>query len=128
MVEIHKDAQKPNEIDLLISMRKNSFHPVPVKRIDEMTLYEGPFDKIFGDCDANLKFEPPIKSCPAKIMEATPAMNAAMSRTAMSLFCEHQAQTFRAAVILSIGCSPSTIDGGKEGKSTKEDQSTKKMI
>ena len=69
MEKVCKDVQKPNEIQLLFSMRKNSIHPVPVKRMHDMTLYEGPFGKVFGGCYADLKFDPPIKSCPVSVME-----------------------------------------------------------
>ena len=77
-----KEVEKPNEIQLLVSMRKNSIHPVPVKRMGEITLYEGPFGKVFGGCDEQLDFEPPVKSCPVRVVEV----------------CRAQAQTLRTAV------------------------------
>ena len=76
------EVLKPDEIQLLISMRKNSIHPSAVKRMNEITLYEGPFGKVFGGCDPELKFEPPVKSCPVSVVEV----------------CRTQVQTFRVAV------------------------------
>ena len=63
-------------------MRKNSIHPFPVKRINEMILYNGLFGKVFGGCDADLKFEPPVKSCPTNIVAV----------------CHTEAHTFRVAI------------------------------
>ena len=63
-------------------MRKNSIHPVPVKRINEMTLYNGPFGNVFRGCDAHLNFKPPVKSCPTSVVEV----------------CRTEAHTFRVAI------------------------------
>ena len=94
-------------------MRKNLIHPVPLKRINEMTWYDGLFGKVFGGCDVNLKFEPPIKSCPVNITK--------ISRTAISVF-HSQAQKFRVSSANpereSLGCCPSikaSANGGKKG-------------
>ena len=41
------DVKKPSEIKLLLSMRNNYLHPTPVKMMDKMIVYEGPFGKVF---------------------------------------------------------------------------------
>ena len=38
-----EDMVRPDEIDVLISMRRNIYHPKPVKTKGNMTLYKGPF-------------------------------------------------------------------------------------
>ena len=53
-----REVQKPREIDVLISMRSSSHHPNPVKRLGEMTLYDGIYGKVFGGTDPHLKFTP----------------------------------------------------------------------
>ena len=52
-------------------MRNNSIHPLPVKWINKMTLYDVPFGKVFDGCDTELKFEPPVKSCPVSAMRSS---------------------------------------------------------
>ena len=47
-----------DEIDLLISMRKNRYHPEPVKTKGNMTLYRGPFGSVFGGTEPGLVFKP----------------------------------------------------------------------
>ena len=63
-------------------MRKNSIHLVPVKRINEMTLYNGPFGKVFRGWDTDLIFESPVESCPTSVVEV----------------CHTEAHTFRVAI------------------------------
>ena len=52
------DMARPHEVDLLISMRRNRFHPKPVKTKGNMTLYKGPFGSVFGGTEPDLVFEP----------------------------------------------------------------------
>ena len=61
--------QKPGNIDILLSMRNSSHHPKPIKVLDEMTLYEGIYGKVFGGADPNLEFTPYQKSYPTVVME-----------------------------------------------------------
>ena len=63
------DVKKPSEIQLLLSMRSNYLHPVPVKSINRMILYEGPFGKVFGGSCNFLKITP-MKMChPTSVVE-----------------------------------------------------------
>ena len=50
--------KRPDEIDLLISMMRNGYHPKPVKTKGNMTLYKGPFGCAFGGTEPGLVFEP----------------------------------------------------------------------
>ena len=51
-------------MDLLISMRQNLLHPVPLKTIGGMTLYHRPLGKVFGRSDVDLEFFPVKTSYP----------------------------------------------------------------
>ena len=53
-----EDMLRPNEIDLLISMRRNNYHPKPSLTKGRMTLYKGPFGSVFGGTEPGLVFEP----------------------------------------------------------------------
>ena len=53
-----EDVRRPGEIDLLISMRRNKFHPRAVSSQGDITLYDGPFGKVFGGTESGLDFEP----------------------------------------------------------------------
>lgn len=53
-----EDMVRPDEIDLLISMRRNTFHPKPVRTMGNMTLYKGPFGQVFGGTEPGLVFQP----------------------------------------------------------------------
>ena len=55
-----EDMARPDEIDLLISMRRNKFHPKPILTKGNMTLYKGPFGRVFGGTEPGLVFEPYI--------------------------------------------------------------------
>ena len=39
-------------------MRQNLIHPVPFKKIGNMTLFHGPIGKVVGGTDGDLKFLP----------------------------------------------------------------------
>ena len=39
-------------------MRQNLLHPVPYKKIGNMTLYHGPLGKVFGGTSGDLNFLP----------------------------------------------------------------------
>ena len=54
--------ERPTDIDLLISMRHNRHHPRPIKTKGNITLYSGPFGKVFGGTDPELEFDPYILS------------------------------------------------------------------
>ena len=54
---------------MLLSMRCSSHHPSPVKVLDEMTLYDGIYGKVFGGADPKLKFTPYQKSYPTTVIE-----------------------------------------------------------
>ena len=49
-------VRRPTETSLLISMQEASLHPMEVKTIGDMVLYEGPLGKTFGGRWPNLKF------------------------------------------------------------------------
>jgi hypothetical protein len=49
---------RPDEIDLLTSMRKNRYHPEPDKNKGNMTLFRGPFGSVFGGTEPGLVFKP----------------------------------------------------------------------
>ena len=51
---------RPREIDLLISLRASAHHPVKVKSIGHMTLYDGVFGKVLGGTSPDLQF---VSSC-----------------------------------------------------------------
>ena len=53
-----EDMIRPNEIDLLISMRRNRHHPNPILTKGNMTLYKGPFESVFGGTEPGLEFNP----------------------------------------------------------------------
>ena len=53
-----EDMVRPHEIDLLISKRRNSDHPKPVRTKGDMTHYKGPFGSVFGGTEPGLAFEP----------------------------------------------------------------------
>ena len=55
-----EDMIRPDEIDLLISMRRNRHHPKPVMTKGDMTLYRGQFGSVFGGTEPGLIFEPYI--------------------------------------------------------------------
>ena len=55
-----KDMARPDEIKLLISMRRNRYHPKPVRTKGNMTLYKGPFGSVFGGTEPGLIFEPHV--------------------------------------------------------------------
>ena len=76
------EVKKPEEIDILISMRNSSHHPSPIKILGDMTLYEGVYGKVFGGSDPNLKFTPHQKSYPALMIEVDRRMTHTM-RTAV---------------------------------------------
>ena len=59
--------KRPSSIDLLISMRQNFLHPEPVRRIDGITLYNGPLGKVFGGSDPDLVFTPYVASYPLSV-------------------------------------------------------------
>ena len=52
-----EDMVRPEEIDLLISMRRNRYHPKPVMTKGDMTLYRGQFGSVFGGTEPGLVFE-----------------------------------------------------------------------
>ena len=81
----HKEVEKPKEIDILISMRRSSHHPSPVKRLGEMTLYEGIYGKVFGGTDPSLKFTPHQASYPTRVYEVDRRIAQTM-RTAVKNF------------------------------------------
>ena len=53
-----EDMVRPDEIDLLISMRRNVYHPKPIRTCGKMTLYKGPLGSVFGGTEPGLVFEP----------------------------------------------------------------------
>ena len=55
-----EDMARPDEINLLISMRRNSYHPKPFVTRRNMTLYKGPFGNVFVGTELGLVFEPYI--------------------------------------------------------------------
>jgi hypothetical protein len=55
-----EDMARPDEIDLLISMRRNKYHPKPFVTKGNMTQYRGPFGSVFGGTEPGLVFEPYI--------------------------------------------------------------------
>ena len=55
-----EDIVRPDEIDLLISMRRNRYHPRPIMTHGNMTLYKGPFGSVFGGTEPGLELEPYI--------------------------------------------------------------------
>ena len=63
------EVKKPTNIDILISMRRATHHPNPVKVLGEMILYEGIYGKVFGGEDPDLKFTPHQRSYPVMVME-----------------------------------------------------------
>ena len=64
-----EEVKKPINIDVLISMRRSTHHPKPVKILGEMTLYEGIYGKVFGGVDPDLKFTPHQCSYPSLVVE-----------------------------------------------------------
>ena len=54
---IPTEVRRPKYIDILISMRESASHPVKVKSVGNMTLYENSFGKTFGEWDMDLRFE-----------------------------------------------------------------------
>ena len=50
-------VRKPSEIDLLISLRSAAHHPVQVKSVGHMTLYDGIYGMVLGGPDPDLSFE-----------------------------------------------------------------------
>ena len=55
-----EDMARPHEIDLLISMRRNRYHPKPFRTKGNMTLYKGPFGSVFGATEPGPVFEPSV--------------------------------------------------------------------
>ena len=55
-----EDMVRPDEIDLLISMRRNRYHPKPIQTKGNMTLYKGLFGSVFGGTEPGLVFDPYI--------------------------------------------------------------------
>ena len=53
-----EDMVRPDEVDLLISTRRNCHHPKPILTKGNMTLYKGPFGSVFGGTEPGLVFEP----------------------------------------------------------------------
>ena len=53
-----EDMVRPKEIDMLISMRRNRYHPKPTLTKGDMTLYRGPFGAVFGGTEPGLIFQP----------------------------------------------------------------------
>ena len=43
---------------MLISMRRNKYHPKPVATKENITLYKGPFGCVLGGTEPGLQFEP----------------------------------------------------------------------
>ena len=62
-----KQVARPRSIDVLISMRQNVYHPIPVKTIGNMILYDGPLGKVFGGIDDDLALTPFITSYPLSV-------------------------------------------------------------
>ena len=56
------DVKRPKHINLLISMRESGDHPVKLKTIGQMSLFQSCYGKTFGGCDASLSFTPHV-SC-----------------------------------------------------------------
>ena len=53
-----REMRRPEEIDILISMRQNHVHPTPIETFGGMKLYKGVFGLVFGGSDPDLKFSP----------------------------------------------------------------------
>ena len=51
-----RNMRRPEEIDILISMRQNHLHPNPIKTFGGMKLYKGVFGSVFGGSDPDLEF------------------------------------------------------------------------
>ena len=73
------DVRKPKYIDLMLSMREGVDHPVKVKSIDKMTLFENCFGRTFGGWDSSLKFTPHI-SCYSTVATEMSGSTTACSR------------------------------------------------
>ena len=58
---------RPKKSDVWILMRQNLYHPVPVKNIGNMTLYDGPLGKVFGGTDEDLQFTPVKTNYPQSV-------------------------------------------------------------
>ena len=58
----YDEMRRPEEIDLLISMRNNTDHPKAAKTKDKMMLFDGPFGKVFGGSEGSLDFKPHVMS------------------------------------------------------------------
>ena len=61
-----EQVRRPSDIDLLVSMRRNKFHPTPKATKGNMILYKGPFGQVFGGAEEGLDFEPYVLSAIVK--------------------------------------------------------------
>ena len=89
------EVKKPSEIHLLLSMSCNNLHPVPIKTIDKMILYNGPFGKVFGGSCDFIKVNP-MKLChPTGVMEIDRHRLVAMKAIIKSSTCVSSAKADR---------------------------------
>ena len=61
------DVKRLSKIDLLISIWDNSIHPLKLRTIEKMMLYDGPLGKVFGGHWSDLKFTHSVTCYPASI-------------------------------------------------------------
>ena len=67
-----RDVQRPNHIELLISLRSSHLHPTDTDSIilDGMNLASGPLGRVFGGWDQDLLFTPHKLCCSASAIPA----------------------------------------------------------
>ena len=51
-----RNMKRPEEIDILISMRQNHLHPTHIETFGGMKLYKGVYGSVFGGSYPDLKF------------------------------------------------------------------------
>ena len=65
------EVTRPRHINLLLSMRESQHHPVKLRSIGQMTLFENCFGKTFGGCDSDLKFTPHRACYQSQVVEVS---------------------------------------------------------
>ena len=111
-----EDMVRPNGIDLLISMRRNRYHPKPVKTKGNMTHYRGPFGSVFGGTEPGLMFDPYVLN---GLLQARYQTLRAVVKSVTEVSSDHVEKDLRNLIeedSIAVKCNPTRtkVDDGSD--------------
>ena len=111
-----EDMVRPDEIDVLISMRRNIYHPKPVKTKGNMTHYRGPFGSVFGGTEPGLMFDPYVLN---GLLQARYQTLRAVVKSVTEVSSDHVEKDLRNLIeedSIAVKCNPTRtkVDDGSD--------------